>query len=39
MFCIDFEDDSLVGQGVDRPWVMNDHVTIVDDTDCPQGDR
>ena len=39
MFCIDFEANTLVGQGVDRPWVYNDGVDIVTDTDCPQGDR
>ena len=39
MFCIDFEDESLVGQGADSPWVYNDGVVIVTDKDCPQGDR
>ena len=46
MFCIDFEDDDLVSNtaGVYRPWVLNDGVTIVDNTinlevNCPQGQR
>ena len=39
MFCIDFEDDDLVGQGVYQPWVMNVDVTVVTDPDCPQGSK
>ena len=42
MFCIDFEDDDLVGAaGADHPWVFNDGVDIVPyaAAGCPQGDR
>ena len=41
MFCIDFEDDDLVSDtwGEYRPWVLNDGVTVVNSSDCPQGDR
>ena len=41
MFCIDFEDNDLVSDtwGEYRPYVFNDGVTVVKDTQCPQGDR
>ena len=39
MFCIDFEDDDLVGQGAYQPWVLNEDVTVVTSADCPQGSR
>ena len=44
MFCIDFEDEDLVSdtEGVYRPWILNDGVTIVDNAmgaNCPQGQR
>ena len=42
MFCIDFEDDDLVNDnmGVYRPWVMNDKVEIIDDSNlCIEGNR
>ena len=45
MFCINFEDDDLVAKGpafVYEPWILNDGVTIVDNTvnpgvNCPEG--
>ena len=44
MFCIDFEDADLVSNtaGVYRPWILNDGVTIDDNTmgaNGPQGQR
>lgn len=41
MFCIDFEANDLISKtfGVYRPWVLNDGVTVVNDSQCPQGDR
>ena len=47
MFCINFEDDDLVAKGpafVYEPWILNDGVTIVDNTvnpgvNCPEGHR
>jgi len=40
MFCIDFEDDDLVQNGTPyQPWVMNRGVTVVNDQQCPQGEK
>ena len=39
MFCIDFEDADLVGQGVYQPWVGNNDVTVITSAFCPQGSR
>ena len=40
MFCIDFEDDDLVQGGTAyQPWLHNRGVTVVTDTQCPQGNR
>ena len=40
MFCIDFEDDSLVKKGTAyQPWVLNRGVTVVNSPECPEGNR
>ena len=40
MFCIDFEDDSLIKKGTAyQPWLLNRGVTVVNSLECPEGNR